>query len=114
MRAVVAAAMLAAAAGCTGPRSETRGIEEPARMVEAILMHVPIGTPVDDAQRFMEGEGLKCSRTTNGRFGDRDGLDYVYCDRSEGGLVQRRWRMAIGYRDGKVTEVLADTGLVGP
>ena len=95
--------------------SNTRGIEEPPRMVEAILAQVPVGTPVDDAQRFMEREGFKCSRSTNAAFLDRTGLDYVYCDRWEAsGFVKRRWQVAIVHRDGKVTEVLASTGLVGP
>lgn len=84
-------------------------------MTEAVLSKVPVGTPVDDAQRFMEREGFKCSRSTNAEFLDRKGLDYIYCDRSEGsGFVQRRWQVAVVHRDGKVVEVLASTGLVGP
>ena len=94
--------------------SNTRGIEEPPRMVEAVLGQVPVGTPIDDAQRFMEQEGFTCSRSTNKPFLDRTGLDYIYCDRSEGGLTFRRWQVAAVHRDGKVTEVLASTGLVGP
>ena len=48
---------------------------------------------------------VKCSRTIGGSFNDRKGLDYVYCDRSEGsGLVERRWQVAIVHREGKVTE----------
>jgi hypothetical protein len=117
MRITLAAVVtiLMAAAGCTGTRSVTRGIEEPPRMVEAVLAEIPVGTPVDDAQRFMEREGFTCCRSTNAAFIDWTGLDYVYCDRSEGsGFVQRRWQVAIVHRDGKVTEVLASTGLVGP
>jgi hypothetical protein len=115
MRIALAAMVLVIVAGCTGTRSVTRGIEEPPRMVEAILGRVPVGTPVDDAQRFMEREGFTCTRTADGKFLDREGLDYVYCDRSEGeGVVQRRWQVAIVHRDGKVAEVLASTGLVGP
>ena len=83
-------------------------------MVETVQGQVPPGTPVDEALRFMEREGFKCSRTVNGSFGERNGLDYLYCDRSEGGIVQRRWQAAIVHRDGKVAEVLARTGLVGP
>jgi hypothetical protein len=106
---------LAAVAGCAGTRAVTRGIEESPRMVEVVLGHVPVGTPVEDAQRFMEREGFACSRSTSAAFLDRKGLNYVYCDRSEGsGWVQRRWQVAIVHRDGRVVEVLASTGLVGP
>ncbi len=83
-------------------------------MVEAVLGQAPVGTPVDDAQKFMEREGFSCSRSTNAAFLDRKGLDYIYCDRSEGGIVQRRWQVAVVHKDGKVVEVLASTGLVGP
>ena len=83
-------------------------------MVEAVLGRVPVGTPIDDAQRFMEREGFTCSRSTNEPFLDRTGLDYLYCDRSEGGVTFRRWQVAVVHRDGKVTEVRASTGLVGP
>jgi hypothetical protein len=62
----------------------------------------------------METEGFQCRREANARFLDRDGLDYVYCDRYEGGIVKRRWQVAAVYREGKVVEVLASTGLVGP
>jgi hypothetical protein len=114
MRFTNIAALLTIVAGCTGSQSFTRGIEEPTRMIEAVLGQVPVGTPVDDAQRFMEREGFKCSRTSNAAFGGRAGLDYIYCDRSEGGIVQRRWQVAVVHRDGKVVEVLASRGLVGP
>jgi len=115
MRIVLKAAVLAAITGCSSTRSVTRDIEEPPRMVEAVLGQIPIGTPVDDAQRFMEREGFQCSRSTNEAFLDRKGLDYLCCDRSEGsGVVQRRWQVAVVHRDGKVVEVLASTGLVGP
>jgi hypothetical protein len=116
MRVALTAVVLVAvvASGCAGTRSVTRGIEEPPRMVEAVLGQVPVGTPVEDAQRFMEQEGFACSREANAEFLDRKGLDYLYCDRSEGGIVQRRWQVAVVHRDGKVTEVIASTGLVGP
>jgi hypothetical protein len=117
MRTGVIALLLAAVAGCTGTRSLTRDINEPPRMVEAILSQVPVGTPTDDAQRLMEREGFTCSRETGGKFLDRSDLDYVSCHRSTCGLfsiVSRDWWVALVYRDGKVTEVLAHTVLTGP
>ncbi|HEY1187068.1 MAG TPA: hypothetical protein VGE74_05390 [Gemmata sp.] len=114
MRIACLVLLIASHTGCTSSRAVTRGIEEPPRMVEAILAHVPLGTPVEDAQRFMEREGFKCSRRTSADFLDRKSLDYIYCDRSESSVVSRRWQVAVVYRDGKVVEVLASTGLVGP
>ncbi|MBF2001107.1 MAG: hypothetical protein IGS38_10355 [Synechococcales cyanobacterium M58_A2018_015] len=99
--------------GWANPWSVTRGIEEPAQMVEVVLSQAPVGTPVNDAQQFMEREGFSCSRSTNQPFGDRENLNYIYCDRSEGFLVLRRWQVAIVHQDGRVVEVLASTGLVG-
>ena len=103
-------------AGCAGARAVTHGISDPPKMISTLREHVPVGTPVSDAQAFLEREGFKCQQKTNAPFGDRVGLDYVYCDRSrsEGGVVSRRWQIALVHRDGKVTEILATTGLIGP
>ncbi len=106
--------IVVAAPGCAGTRSATRGIDEPERMAEAVISGVPIGTPVDEARRFMEREGFQCRRKANAEFLDRGGLDYLYCNRYEGGIVKRRWQVAVVHREGKVVEVLASTGLVGP
>lgn len=107
--------LLAAAVGCAGVPTVTRDVSEPPRMVDSILGRVPVGTPVDDAQRFMESEGFACSRTVNQE--DGDGLDCLSCDRSDGGLfswVSQRWQVSIYYQDGKVAKVEANTGFVGP
>lgn len=116
MRVVLTAVALAAVAGCAGTQSFTRGIEEPPRMVDAVLGQIPVGTAVDDAQRFMEREGFDCSRETNAELRDGKMLDYIYCDRSdsEGWIVSRRWQVKVVHRDDKVVEVIAHTGLVGP
>jgi hypothetical protein len=116
MRRTLGVIILVAVASCSRSRAVTEGIEKPPLMVEAVLSQVPLGTPVDEAQRFMEREGFKCTRSTNAAWEDRKGLDYIYCDRSDSANwpVQRRWQVAIVYRDGKVIEILASTGLVGP
>src|SRR5262245_26147337 len=104
----------AMSAGCGSSNSVTRGIQEPPRMIEVILGKTPVGTSLPDDERFMQSEGFKCSQPTNGEFLGRRSLDYLYCDRSDGEIVQRRWQVAIVHREGKVSEVLASTGLVGP
>jgi hypothetical protein len=86
-------------------------------MTTAIQAHLPPGTPIADAQRFMEREGFRCTPTANGEWGERKGLDYLHCDRTDGTgsmWVTRRWQIAVVHADGKVTEVLANTGLTGP
>ena len=114
MRAVCLTLIVVAAPGCAGARSATREIDKPERMVQAVMNGVPIGTPVDEAQRFMEGEGFQCRREANAKFLDRGGLDYLYCNRYGGSIVKRRWQVAVVHRGGKVVEVLASTGLVNP
>lgn len=100
--------------GCVGPPSATRGIEEPQRMVEAVVGKVPIGTSIKEAQRFMESEGFDCKLRTRAEFLDRSQIDYLDCNRDEGDLVKRRWQVALVHRDGKLVEVLSSTGLIGP
>lgn len=100
----------------TGPH-HTGSIEDPLQMTAAIRQHIPPGTSTENAQRFMESEGFKCSMKANGQFLDRDGIDYLYCDRHDGGyfdFVVRRWQIAIVYENGHVVEIITATGLIGP
>src|SRR5262245_50464512 len=114
MRRAFIAVVLTSIAGCAAPQPVTRGIEEPARMAEAVLGRIPVGTPVEEAQRFMEREGFDCYREADGATIGRPGLGYIYCNRSDGVAIKRRWQVAVVHRDGKVVDVLASTGLVGP
>jgi hypothetical protein len=105
----IAVALILAISYLTGPRY-TDDIEDPNRMTAIIHEHLPPGTPIDDAQKFMESEGFKCSRSNNGRFLDREGIDYLYCDRHDGGncdFVTRRWQIAIVHQNEKVVEIIA-------
>src|SRR5262245_18700038 len=104
MRLTLTLAACALVAGCTNVRCATRGIHDSAKMVETIRARVTVGSSFDDAQRFMQGEGFSCRHIANGSWGDCQGIDYLYCDRSEaaGGLVARRWQVAIIHQGGKV------------
>jgi len=84
-------------------------------MVEAVLAHALLGISVQAARRFMVCDGFGCSPQSNAEFLGREGLDYVYCNRSEGNpsLVSRRWQVAMVHQDCKFVEVLASTGLTG-
>jgi hypothetical protein len=99
-----------------GEVESTRGIVNEADMIRILSTRLPAGTPLDTAQAFMEGEGFECSLKAKGQFGEHQGIDYLYCDRSEDSgmfLVSRRWQVAIIVRDEKVAEIEASTGLVG-
>jgi len=97
------------------PTSVTRNLTNAEQMVAAVLQAVPKGSPRESAKSFMEKEGFICSIETNQNIGELKGVDYLYCDRSErSGCVARRWQVLIIYRDNKVVDVQASTGLVGP
>jgi hypothetical protein len=94
--------------------SKTRGFEEPAVMVKVILDEAPVGSSVETARRFMEREGFLCKEETNASLGEKTGIDYLSCWRSEGWIVFTRWDVFIVHRDGKVVEVVARQLLTGP
>ena len=94
----------------------TRGIVSEVDMIRVLSGRLSVGTPLETARAFMEAQGFKCSLITHGQFGDRQGIDYLYCRRSDDSgmaLVDRRWQVAIILGDGKVVEIDASTGLVG-
>jgi len=62
----------------------------------------------------MEQHGFTCSLVKNGSFGTLRGVDYLYCDRQEGGIIQQRWQVSLVLIEGKVSAVHVTTGFVGP
>ncbi len=88
--------------------------DQPGVAASQIKHWVPLGTAARDALRDMRQHGFVCSTVTNGTFGHVRGVDYLYCGRSSGGIVHRRWQAALVLIDGKVSEVQVTTGLVGP
>ena len=62
----------------------------------------------------MQQHQFTCAVVTNGSFGTMEPADYLYCDKSEGGIVQQRWQVALILIDGKVSAVRVKTGMVGP
>ena len=94
----------------------TKGITDPAAMTKVILNAVPVGSPISEAQRFMEGERFACEEIANGSFGERHGIDSLYCGRNDrvSFWVSRVWKVWVIHHDGKVTEVIASTAMFGP
>ena|SRR5688500_6878309 len=111
MRLVVVAFLIGGLAGCSrGARLST----QPAEAAAQIQGWIAAGSGASDAKRIMEQHGFTCSFVTNGAFGTLRGIDYVYCDRSEGGIAQKRWQVGLVLVAGNVSEVQVTTGLVGP
>lgn len=113
----VAVAILWYALASRGP---TVGFKDVQKMKSAILAHVPIGTTIDDARKFMEKERFRCSEYTNAIFtmhgGTRKGIDFTYCERIDnaGFLEVRIWGVALVVVDEKVTEILVRESVFGP
>jgi hypothetical protein len=98
----------------------TRTINDVATMKAALHEHLPAGTPLAQAQAFMAREGFHTKMKKNGSWSeggkDRDGLDFLYCDREEpaAAWVSCRWQVAVVIRDGAVSDVLVSAALTGP
>lgn len=91
------------------------GMHTAAEMQRTLTAEIPAGTSVADAESRLRTRGFRVSRMTNASWSDCEHLDYLYGDMLEGiGLVKRRWKVAVVHEQGAVTEVLVNTGLVGP
>lgn len=94
----------------------TTDIRQPAVMKEALRRAIPTGTSLANARRFMEQEGFACKITRNGSFRGREGIDYLYCDRSEryAHWVDQRWQIALVLEGDRVRDIEVAHGLIGP
>jgi hypothetical protein len=89
-------------------------ITDPRLMRDSILALAPPGTTVDSAKLRVEAKGFGCT-TQHGVFAGHDSSDYLWCDASDGGVpVFRRWQVALFLKSGRVADVAATTGLIGP
>jgi hypothetical protein len=98
-------------------------------MNEALLSHLPPGTPLSEARKFMVQEGFDCvlenePRNPTGANGaaaappDKlEGASRLYCHRSDGTgsvWVSHEWRVAITGRDGAIADISVLSDLLGP
>ena len=93
---------------------KTANISDAETMRRVLQEALPFGTELAAARTFMEGEGFRCEPKADARWLDRSHLDYLHCERSDGGVVQQRWQVAIVRIGNGVSEILVTTGLVGP
>ena len=80
---------------------------------------IPVGTSTSDAEVRLRQRGFEATRMTDASFVCNDGqvrkhLDYLYGDRYDGGVVHRRWQVALVLKEDAIVEILVSTGLVGP
>jgi hypothetical protein len=105
------------AAGCAQDTTVTRGLKEAPQLQATLLAAIPPGTQVPSAVAFMERNNFRCLDQHNALWGDRQKLDYVYCDKEVDAAwpIVRRWQVALVHAGSeRVQEVLVSTGLVGP
>jgi hypothetical protein len=104
----------AALVGCRHSLAER--IELPDEMRAAVLAIAPRGTPTAEAARRLTREGFACAPVRHASFGGSDSLTYAYCNASAsvGSPVSRRWQLALVDSAGRLLDVRAKTGLIGP
>lgn len=86
--------------------------EDPIQLSKDIQTRIPVGMPIDEAQKKLEQLGFKCEpgRLIND-FGPASTTSYINCEHREMGKLHRgrikRWQVAVAYIDGKVSETKA-------
>lgn len=97
-----------------GWHGQRTGMATAAEMKQHIEAEIPSGTSVDVATERLRAMHFDVSLKTGADWGGRDGIDYVYGDRREGGVVFRRWQVALFVEDDAVVDIDVSTGMVGP
>ena len=101
---------------CRRARDSFALARTPADLRAAVLAAVPIGLTADSGRRLLERQGFACELASNATFGGNERLDYVHCDRSTQAdvSVARRSQVALVLTGGRISDVRAATGLIGP
>ena len=107
-----------ATVGC-GDKGPTRKVDDATVMKEVLLRQLPVGTPIGEAQKFMEQEGFKCVSRKNRTFSeagtDHEDIDYLYCTRTDEvtpPALKRKWHIAVVENSDAVADVLISTRLI--
>jgi hypothetical protein len=93
-----------------------------------VLKHIPLGTSIERAKSYMEGEGFHCLPVQNQRYSDdatsqrqsitRGPADFLWCDSGEVMtwqiVISKRWQVVFEDVAGKVSYVAVGVGLTGP
>ena len=92
-----------------GDHTITRGADSEQEWGRRLAAVIPLGTRADTAQATMERNGFQCRTSA-------DSVAYIWCDKmsSRFNVVRRRWQADLNLDRGRVFEVRAFTGLIGP
>jgi len=111
------------AIGCAHASQLTRSIDDPMVMRATLEDRIPVGTPIAEAQQFMEKEGFECRDHVNGTFVERrswrdkeprhERIVFIECSRAQklgagadgGRPVNSKWDVAL-VNDGKVVTAI--------
>ena len=124
---VICIALGVAISGCAHSRQVTWKLTAPNEMKDVVAKHVPPGTSIVDAQRFMESEGFSCLVERGKGFSERrawydagekhTNIDFLRCSRSQSDghiLMSRNWSVALVLNGDAVTHVLVGHYIDGP
>ena len=113
--------------GCAHNSQITWKIDDHDQLKTVLREHIPPGTPVALAQRFMEKEGFTCARVSKGVFVEREqwheegplheNIDYLDCNRSwtAGSIFMvRKTEVGLVLDHGVVKDVLVSSFVDGP
>src|SRR5438128_778330 len=85
------------------PQGIPNGIASVPEMKNRVAALVPLGASAADAAARMSTAGFICTVYKQQPFGrPSEKLDYLYCARSEGLVVQRRWQIALVLQHSRV------------
>jgi hypothetical protein len=127
-RMIMAVLLLLPCCGCDTmfhSSQATWRIDSPDSMIAVIPQHVPVGTSVQEAMKFMEHEGFACTLRRNGTFCEQrghdpgekhEGIDFLECHRVQnaGFLMSRVWEVALVLKNDRVTDILVSHWFDGP
>ena len=102
-------------AGCQNEAERLGLTDNPAKCRDLIMVKVPVGTPVADAERIMKEYGFACNLYRGAEANAVQGGDMLHCDlmSKQKGMVSRRWQVMFILNNDKVEDVRVTTGLVG-
>ena len=113
--------------GCAHNSQVTWKIDNREQLKITLQEHIPPGTPIDTAKRYMEKEGFSCTYSKNSSFTERkwwgdkepavEVLECLYCDRTQyaGSIFMvRKTAVALVMENGVVKDILTSSYVDGP
>jgi hypothetical protein len=89
-------------------------LSDSVKMKEETLRHIPIGTPIVDAEQIMNRSGFGCENHKNDKLyvqelGGMTRGDYLFCEASQSYFLAKDiWKVFIFYQNNKVIMIYAN------